>query len=167
MKDFFACAFCIFNKYNIFFNLVDGYKNNKGARRHRGNCYRKQRSWIPRRKFMKRKQELEKTIVEPERKYKDILFGNDTPICKECLNELKKQQIIDERSRNQKLVENTIRKLTWNSIRKNMAVGDIRQQANSWVLKLIILIIKISSTSISWSLWTIKSRAAGWRCFMI
>ena len=40
---------------------------------------------------MKRKQDLEKTIVEPQCKYKDIIFGNDTPIYKQRLNELKKQ----------------------------------------------------------------------------
>ena len=36
---------------------------------------------------MKLKQELEKTIVGTWRKYKDI-FGNDTSICREYLNEL-------------------------------------------------------------------------------
>ena len=45
---------------------------------------------IPRRNCMKMKQELEKTIVETQQKYKDIIFGIDTPICKERLKELKK-----------------------------------------------------------------------------
>ena len=31
------------------------------------------------RDFMKIKQELEKAIVETQRKYKDIIFGNDLP----------------------------------------------------------------------------------------
>ena len=41
---------------------------------------------------MKTKQELEKAIAETQRKYKDITFRNDTPICTECLNELKKAE---------------------------------------------------------------------------
>ena len=49
---------------------------------------------------MKMKQELEKTIVETQQKYKDIIFGIDTPICKEPLKKLKKQQMIDERGHN-------------------------------------------------------------------
>ena len=61
---------------------------------------------------MKTKQELEKEIVEAQRNYKDIIFSNDTLSCTEYLNELKKQQIIDERVYNQNLIENAIRKLT-------------------------------------------------------
>ena len=61
---------------------------------------------------MKTKQELEKEIVEAQRNYKDIIFSNDTLSCTKYLNELKKQQIIDERVYNQNLIENAIRKLT-------------------------------------------------------
>lgn len=66
---------------------------------------------IPRQKHIKKKQELEKVIVETQGKYKDTIFGNDTPICKESLNELKKRKIDDERLHSQKLTENTERKL--------------------------------------------------------
>ena len=45
---------------------------------------------------MKKKQELQKVIVERKCKFEDI-FANDTRTCIECLNELKKQQMIDER----------------------------------------------------------------------
>ena len=45
---------------------------------------------IPYRNCMKTKQELEKAIIETQRTYKYIIFGNDTPTCAECLNELQK-----------------------------------------------------------------------------
>ena len=48
---------------------------------------------------MKTKQELKKTFNETQCKYEVIIFRNDTPICTEWLNELKKQQIIDGRVR--------------------------------------------------------------------
>ena len=56
---------------------------------------------------MKTKEELEKGIS----KYKGIIFGNDTSISRECLNEL----TIDKRVHVQKLRENTSGKLTWDS----------------------------------------------------
>ena len=48
----------------------------KGLNIARGNC-------------MKSCQELEKAIVETQRNYKDIIFGNGKPISTECFNELK------------------------------------------------------------------------------
>ena len=57
---------------------------------------------IPDRDCRKTKQKLEKTITQTKHKNKDIIFENDTLICKECLNELKRQQIIDERVHYQK-----------------------------------------------------------------
>ena len=56
---------------------------------------------------MKTKEELEKSIS----KYKGIIFGNDTPISRECLNEL----TVDKRVHVQKLRESTSGKLTWDS----------------------------------------------------
>ena len=133
----------------IFCNLVDDYKKNKWARRNCRSCYRKQKElYIPRQKYMKTKWELEKEIVETQRNYKDIIFGNDIPICKECLNELKKLQIIDERSHNQKLMESTIIKLAWDTLRISIVMGQTRKQANFWVLKLIKFITKRNSRSI-------------------
>ena len=55
-------------------------------------CENKKRSW--------------KAIVEAQHKYNDIIFENDSRICEGCLNELPKQQVINEKVQNQKLVEN-------------------------------------------------------------
>ena len=68
---------------------------------------------------MKTKQEFEKAIADTQQKYKDIILGNDTPVCAECLNELKKQQVIDEKVHDQNLIENTTKKLTLGSLRKS------------------------------------------------
>ena len=38
-----------------------------------------------------------KELAKTNRKDKNIIFGNDTPIFSECLNEPRKQQGIDER----------------------------------------------------------------------
>lgn len=55
---------------------------------------------------MKTRQDLEKAIVETQHKYNDIIFENDSRICEGSLNELPKQQVINEKVHNQKLVEN-------------------------------------------------------------
>ena len=36
---------------------------------------------------MKTKEELEKAIKDTIKVYKEIIFGSDTPICMECLDE--------------------------------------------------------------------------------
>ena len=42
-----------------------------------------------------------------------------------CLNELRKQQIIDQHVYDQKLMDDTIRKLTWKGLQKNIVMdGD-------------------------------------------
>ena len=55
---------------------------------------------IPRRNYMKTydsiKEELEEAIKDTIKEYKEIIFGSDTPVCMACLNELRKQQIIDQ-----------------------------------------------------------------------
>ena len=43
-------------------------------------------------------QESEKSIIEAQKKYDDITFRNNSRICKGSLNELQKQQAIDEKS---------------------------------------------------------------------
>ena len=45
---------------------------------------------------MKTKQELEKAIKDTIIKYREIIFGADNPICIKYLDELLKQQVIDE-----------------------------------------------------------------------
>ena len=44
-------------------------------------------------------------------KYKEIMFGSDV-VCKDCLNELKKQRKIAEYTRSKKLLEQTVRDLS-------------------------------------------------------
>ena len=60
---------------------------------------------------MKTKEELEETIKDTITKYKEIIFGSDTPACMACLDELVKQQVIDQKIYDQKLMEDTVKKL--------------------------------------------------------
>ena len=74
---------------------------------------------------MKTKEELEKVIKDTIIKYQEILFGVDSPICMKCLDEIRKQQIIDKRVYDQSLMDGTVRKLAWDGLQKNMVVdGD-------------------------------------------
>ena len=74
---------------------------------------------------MKTKEELEEAIKDTITEYKEIIFGSDTPACMACLDELRKQQIIDQHVYDQKLMEDTIRKLTWEGLQKNIVMdGD-------------------------------------------
>ena len=65
---------------------------------------------IPRRNLMK-KDQLKQAIKDTVDRYKEIIFGSDV-ICKECLNELKKQRKIDEYTCSKKLLEQTVRYLS-------------------------------------------------------
>ena len=51
---------------------------------------------IPGRNCMKTRDELEGAIKDTIKRYKEIIFGSDTPVCMACLVELRKQQIIDQ-----------------------------------------------------------------------
>ena len=73
---------------------------------------------IPRRNCMKTKEELEKATRDTITKYKEIIFGADTPACMTCFNELRKKQIIDEKVQDQKLMDDTVRKLAWDGLQK-------------------------------------------------
>ena len=66
---------------------------------------------IPRRSSMKTREELEEAIKGTITRYKEIIFGSDAPACMTCLNELRKQQIIDHHVYDQRLMEDTVRKL--------------------------------------------------------
>ena len=46
---------------------------------------------------MKTKEKLEKCIKDTIIEYREIIFGADTPICMTCLDELRKQQVIDKK----------------------------------------------------------------------
>ena len=67
---------------------------------------------------MKAKKELEEAIKGTITMYKEIIFGSDTPVCMACLDELWKQQIIDQKVYDQKLMENTMTKLAWKVLQK-------------------------------------------------
>ena len=87
---------------------------------------------IPRRNCMTTKEELEEAIKDTITGYEEIIFGSDTPTCMVCLDELRKQQIIDQKIYDQKLMEDTVRKLAWEGLQKmdgdtmiNKRTGDV------------------------------------------
>ena len=43
---------------------------------------------------MKTKEQLKKAIKDTITKYKDIIFGLDSPVCMVCLNEIRNQQVM-------------------------------------------------------------------------
>ena len=74
---------------------------------------------------MKTKEELEEAIKDTITAYKKIIFGLDTPACMACLDELRKEQVIDQKIYDQKLMEDTLRKLAWEGRQKNFVIdGD-------------------------------------------
>ena len=74
---------------------------------------------------MKTKEVLEESIKDTITGYKKIIFGLDTPACMACLDELRKQQVIDPKIYDQKLMEDTMRKLAWEGFQKNIVTdGD-------------------------------------------
>ena len=79
---------------------------------------------IPRRNCMKTKEELEEAIRDNITRYKEIIFGPDTSACMACLDELRKQQIIDHHVYDQRLMEDTIRKIVWKGLQKNIVIDD-------------------------------------------
>ena len=78
---------------------------------------------IPRRNCMKTKEEFEEAIKDATTGYKQIIFGSDTPACIACLDELQKQQVIDKKIYDQKLMEDTMRKLAWDGVQKKYRDG--------------------------------------------
>ena len=75
---------------------------------------------------MKTKEELEEAIKDTIKVYKEIIFGSDTPVCMACLDELRKQQAIDQHVYDQRLMDDTIRKLAWEGLQKNIVMdGDM------------------------------------------
>ena len=78
---------------------------------------------IPRRNCMKTKEEFEEAIKDATTGYKQIIFGSDTPACIACLDELQKQQVIDKKLYDQKLMEDTMRTLAWDGVQKKYRDG--------------------------------------------
>ena len=57
--------------------------------------------------------------------YKEIIFGSDTPNCIACLEKLRRQQIIDQKIYDQKLMEDTMSKLAREGLQRNIVIdGD-------------------------------------------
>ena len=73
---------------------------------------------IHRRNCMKTNEELEEAIKDTIKVYKGIIFGLDTPFCMAWLNELRKQQIIDQHVYDQKLMDDTIKNSHGNVFKK-------------------------------------------------
>ena len=74
---------------------------------------------------MKTKEELEEAIKDTITMYKEIIFGSDTPAHMACLEELRKQQVIDQKIYDQKLMEDTMRKTRMGELQKNIVMdGD-------------------------------------------
>ena len=71
---------------------------------------------ILRRNCMETKEELKKAIKDTIKKYKEIMFGGDIPACLVCLDELRKQQVIDKKVYDQMLIDDTLRKLAWDEL---------------------------------------------------
>ena len=69
---------------------------------------------------MKAKEKLKQAIKDTIKGYKEIIFGLDTTVSMACLNELRKQQIIDQHAYDKKLMDDTIRKLAWEGLQKNI-----------------------------------------------
>ena len=74
---------------------------------------------------MKTKEELEEAIRDTMTMYKENIFTSDTPACMTCLDELRKQQAIDQKIYDQKLMENTMSNLAWEGLQRNIVMdGD-------------------------------------------
>ena len=67
---------------------------------------------------MKTREELEEATKDTITMYKDIIFGSDSPIYMACLEERRRQQVIDQKIYDQKLMENTMRKVAWEGLQR-------------------------------------------------
>ena len=88
---------------------------------------------------MKTKEEFGEAIKDTIKRYRDIIFCSDTPVCMEYLEKLRKQQVINQKIYDQKLIEDMIRKLAWEGLQKNIVMdGDtIKEPVRCWILRLI------------------------------
>ena len=67
---------------------------------------------------MKTDEELEKAIKNTIIKYKEIIFGANSPACMACLDELRKQQVIYKKVKGQKLMDNMVMKVASDGLQK-------------------------------------------------
>ena len=78
---------------------------------------------IPRRNCMKTKEELEEAIKDTIKGYKEIIFGSHAPIFMACLDELRKQQTIDQHMYDKRLMDDTLRRLAREGLQKKYRQG--------------------------------------------
>ena len=72
------------------------------------------------------KEDIQKAIKNTIIKNKEIVFGVDSPICIKCLDELKKQHVVNDKAYNQKLKDAAVKKLVWDKLHKNIVMdGDM------------------------------------------
>ena len=68
---------------------------------------------------------MKKPSGTPSQGKRTLFLGKVFPACMKCLDELRKQQVIDEKVYDQKFMDDTARKLAWESLQKNMLMdGD-------------------------------------------
>ena len=70
------------------------------------------------------KEDIQKAIKNTIIKNKEIVFGVDSPICIKCLDELKKQHVVNDKAYNHKLKDAAVRKLVWDKLHKNIVMDD-------------------------------------------
>ena len=91
---------------------------------------------------MKTKEELEEAIKDTIARYKKINFGSDTPTCVASLDELWKQQMIDQEVYDQKMMEDTMTKLAWEGLQKIIVIdgGTMinKKTGRLWILRLVL-----------------------------
>ena len=73
-------------------------------------------------KLHENKKELDEAIKDTIIKYKEIIFGPDTLACMVCLDELPKQQAIDNKVYDRRLMSDTVRKLAWEGLQTNIVM---------------------------------------------
>ena len=80
---------------------------------------------IPRRNLIS-KEDRRKAIKNTIIKYKEIVFGVNSPICIKYLDELRKHHMIGKKVYDQKLMHDAEKKLVWKCSQKNTIVnGDM------------------------------------------
>ena len=107
----------------LFGNLVDGLSKNKEMN-NTSLLELAKRLNVPRRNCMKTREKLEDVIKDTINEYKEIIFGSDIPKCTTYLDKLWKQQKIDQYVHDRTLMDDTIRKLAWEGLQKNIVFDD-------------------------------------------
>ena len=86
--------------------------------------------------------ELAKKVKSTIIMYKEIVFSSDNPVCMACLDELRRQQAIDQHVYDQRLMEDTMRELAWEGLQRNIVMdGDTmidKGTGEVWILRLIL-----------------------------